>query len=236
MKPVQLDYQGSIIHADRDAWFNATEVAALFGKKPIEWLRLPETKRYIEALIRRERAKQAESEVGKSHFTKAHLIKTRRGNTKHFQQGTWLHPKLAVAFARWLDIDFSIWCDEQIEQLLTERPQWQSARLETKSSNRTMNMAIHLRKQIEGKEAKHYHFSNEALMLNECLTGRREALDRDTLPKPALSMLNRLEITNNAHIAMGTSYEERKAMLWEIAAPVRAQFYRFETEKLEACA
>ena len=34
-------------------------------------------------------------------------------------RGTWLHPKLAIHFARWLDPKFAVWCDEQIEQLLS---------------------------------------------------------------------------------------------------------------------
>lgn len=32
--------------------------------------------------------------------------------------GTWLHPKMAVAFARWLDVDFAVWCDMQIDSIL----------------------------------------------------------------------------------------------------------------------
>jgi hypothetical protein len=28
------------------------------------------------------------------------------------------HPKLAVVFARWLDVQFSVWCDLQIDKLL----------------------------------------------------------------------------------------------------------------------
>ncbi|WP_327190602.1 KilA-N domain-containing protein [Pseudomonas libanensis] len=32
--------------------------------------------------------------------------------------GTWLHPKLAVAFARWISPDFSVWCDLHIDALL----------------------------------------------------------------------------------------------------------------------
>lgn len=32
--------------------------------------------------------------------------------------GTWLHPKLGIAFARWLDPFFALWCDEQIESIL----------------------------------------------------------------------------------------------------------------------
>ena len=68
MKPVTLDYQGVAVHATRDAWFNATEIAALFGKQPNEWLRLPDTARYIEALIQRETEKMAVSNAGKSRI------------------------------------------------------------------------------------------------------------------------------------------------------------------------
>src|SRR5690606_20595661 len=34
--------------------------------------------------------------------------------------GTWAHPKLAVFFARWLDVKFSVWCDNTIETILKE--------------------------------------------------------------------------------------------------------------------
>ena len=40
MSILKLDYQGLPVHADREAWFNATEIAAMFGKQPYEWLRL----------------------------------------------------------------------------------------------------------------------------------------------------------------------------------------------------
>ncbi|PSJ79956.1 hypothetical protein C7N83_09155 [Neisseria iguanae] len=33
--------------------------------------------------------------------------------------GTWLHPKLAIDFARWLNPHFAVWCDEQIEKILS---------------------------------------------------------------------------------------------------------------------
>lgn len=32
--------------------------------------------------------------------------------------GTWAHPKLAVFFARWLDVRFAVWCDAVIEDIL----------------------------------------------------------------------------------------------------------------------
>lgn len=37
------------------------------------------------------------------------------------EKGTWLHEKLAVEFARSLDITFSIWCDDVIQELIAKR-------------------------------------------------------------------------------------------------------------------
>ena len=67
MNMVKSDYSGHLISFNEDGWFNATEVAARFGKRPVEWLLLPESERYISALCEFHK-------VGKSHF-----IKTRRG-------------------------------------------------------------------------------------------------------------------------------------------------------------
>lgn len=102
---ITAEYKGNGYSFRDDGWFNATEAAKRYGKRPAEWLRLPEAVRYIAARC-------ARLEVGKSHF-----VKTMRGGDRS-EQGTWLHPKLAVVFARWLDVDFEIWCDEQIDKIL----------------------------------------------------------------------------------------------------------------------
>lgn len=37
---------------DENGWFNATAAASKYGKRPVDWLRMPETKRYVAALAR----------------------------------------------------------------------------------------------------------------------------------------------------------------------------------------
>lgn len=206
---VTLDYQNLAITASREAWFNATEIAAIFGKKPIDWLRLPETERYIQALIKREKEKAAENgevlKVGKSHF-----IKTKRSK----YGGTWLHPKLTVAFARWLNIDFAIWCDEQIMQLLTEAPQWRQERMQAATYTNIINEAIKSTLEAQGKEAKSYHFINEARLVNEALTGSRAPIDRNQMGKADLKRLKELTARDLQAIYQGKGYHERKALLF----------------------
>jgi hypothetical protein len=41
-----------------------------------------------------------------------------RGGSAENGGGTWIHPKLAIDFARWLSSDFAVWCDLQIEKIL----------------------------------------------------------------------------------------------------------------------
>lgn len=45
------------------------------------------------------------------------LVKVKNGSSEN-GGGTWLHPKLAVAFARWLNVHFGVWCDLQIDNLI----------------------------------------------------------------------------------------------------------------------
>lgn len=102
---IKFDFQGSLYSFNADGWFNATEAAAQFGKRPANWLELPGTKSYISAL---KRALEAKSE----NLT---LVRAQRGGSN---PSTWLHPKLAVAFARWLSDDFGVWCDLQIDAII----------------------------------------------------------------------------------------------------------------------
>lgn len=105
---VRTQYEGTPISFADDGWFCATTAAKRFNKKPAKWLELPSTQSYMMALAKRIGA----LEVRKSDIKLVHTSKVRG------QAGTWLHPKLAVAFARWLSDDFAVWCDLQIDRIL----------------------------------------------------------------------------------------------------------------------
>jgi hypothetical protein len=86
-----------------DAFFNATAAAKAFGKMPKDWLVTSEAKEYIEASRRILLLEQNQM-----------VIVNNGGNNP----GTWLHPKLAIVFARWVNVDFALWCDGIIESIL----------------------------------------------------------------------------------------------------------------------
>lgn len=96
-------YKGKSYSFRADGWFNATEAAKRYGRDAHEWVRLPDTKRYLAAL---------ERTYGKIPHVETSRARADRGG------GTWLNPKLAVKFARWLDVDFEVWCDMLIDQIL----------------------------------------------------------------------------------------------------------------------
>ncbi|MGC4059913.1 MAG: KilA-N domain-containing protein [Aquabacterium sp.] len=87
-----------------DGWFNMTKAAKAFGKVPNEFLRLPSTIEYLQAV--------------ESHGKIPTLFTTQGGWHLNPDVGTWAHPKLAVFFARWLDVRFAVWCDAVIEDIL----------------------------------------------------------------------------------------------------------------------
>nr|DAU43131.1 MAG TPA: KilA protein [Caudoviricetes sp.] len=97
----------------QDGYLNATAIAAHFGKLPKDYLKTEQTQQYIAALA------ESLSERTKILTDENQLVIVKKGNSKNFTQGTWLHPKLAIHFARWLDPKFAVWCDMQIEQLLS---------------------------------------------------------------------------------------------------------------------
>ncbi|HEI8864185.1 TPA: KilA-N domain-containing protein [Morganella morganii] len=128
---IPLEYDGYPVRFNNDGWINATDIAAKFNKEPNDWLTRIDTIEYLVALSNkihdnsgavRELSDIKELEIKKSSSRvkilrlakKTSLVKTKAG----ISGGTWLHPKLAVRFARWLSVDFEIWCDEQIDALI----------------------------------------------------------------------------------------------------------------------
>lgn len=204
-KIIPFDYEGQAVRFNADGWLHATEIAERFGKEPAQWLRLDSTKEYIERLSER----MEKSNVGKSHIT---LVKTRRGNTA--TSGTWLHPKLAVKFARWLSVDFEIWCDEQVDALLRgESKPWASARREASIGYRGMCDALAFNCEANGKTPQRHHFINEARLINQVITGAFAGRNRDLLSAGELELITLVEMRESVLIVAGLSFAERKVAL-----------------------
>ena len=103
-----FQYNGSPVTFQKgdSVMVNATEMAKAFGKKLIDFLRLPSTNQLIDAIVR------------KSHISENQVVIQRQG-APQFGGGTWGNRLIALSFAQWLSVDFHLLCLEKIEELLT---------------------------------------------------------------------------------------------------------------------
>lgn len=197
VKLIKAEFNGTEIQFNDSGFFNATSAAAKFGKRAGDWIDLPSTQDYVSRLNTR---------------ISGDLILTKRGRNG----GTWLHPKLGVVFARWLDVDFAIWCDEQIDNIIHGTPEqtdWKALRHEAASSYKVMSAMLDARRQLDGKETKPFHYANEAKLVNWALTGEFKPIDREGLTSGELDLLAKLETSNTLLIGQGYGRNDRKVML-----------------------
>lgn len=84
-----------------------TKAAKAFGKRLDHFMASPATQEYCDAL----------SPI----YGDKEIISIKRGSGLHPQVGTWGHPKLAVFFARWLDVTCTAFCDMVIDDILNKK-------------------------------------------------------------------------------------------------------------------
>ena len=188
------------VNFTEDGWFNATAAADRFGKRVQHYLDNAETQDYINALC------------DENNRNSGYFIRAKRGRNG----GTWFHPDLAVHFARWLDIRFSIWCDRQIRKLISGTHahfDWRRIRHEASSSYKVMNAVLQLVRQNNGKSTQFFHYANEAKLINWAITGEFKSLDRDSLKHEELDLLAKLEERNAVLVGCGLGREDRKLAL-----------------------
>lgn len=108
MKVQKFFYKDIDVSFDEMNFLDATSIAKHFDKFVKDYLKTAQTQDYIRALAQN-------LSVGNIILTVNDLVIVRQGG---IAQGTWLHPKLAVNFARWLSADFAVWCDLKIDELI----------------------------------------------------------------------------------------------------------------------
>lgn len=144
--PVVYSYKGSEISfmSGESTMINATQMAKPFGKRPNDYLVLPSTNQLINAITR------------KSGIAENQLVITERGG---LNPGTWLHEDIALDFAQWLSVDFRLWCNDRIKELLktgvtTVSNDDEAIAYAMQVLNRRLEQAKAEKKQLEQQNAK----------------------------------------------------------------------------------
>lgn len=138
-----FQYNGNAItflSGSGDVMVNATEMAKAFGKQTYEYLRLPSTNELIKA------------KAGKSRISENQLVISKQGSPEN-GGGTWMHEDIALDFAQWLSVDFKLWCNDRIKELLRNGMTATQPTLEAMVSNPDLviQLATNLKKEREEK-------------------------------------------------------------------------------------
>jgi hypothetical protein len=110
--------------ASEEVMINATEMGKIFGKRPVDFLRLEQTERFLDAMKSAFPAFRSEAEpllnAGNSlpaTDETPEIVRTEKG--KGVDGGvTWMHRTLALKFAAWLSPEFEVWIYRTIEEVL----------------------------------------------------------------------------------------------------------------------
>lgn len=144
-------YKGSEISfmTGNGVMVNATQMAKPFEKRPVDYLRLPSTNELIKAIVR------------KSHIAENQLVVTERGG---LHPGTWLHEDVALDFAQWLSVDFRLWCNDRIKELLKYGMTATPSKLEEMIANPDLVIGLATELKKEREENAKLQLQNQKLI------------------------------------------------------------------------
>jgi len=128
--------------------------------------------------------------------------------------GTFAHNLIALDFAAWLSVEFKLKVYMEYTNGTQHKQDWNIQRIMAANNFKLMTRAI----SDAHEDPKPYHYSNEALMINEIAFGVREGSARDSATEEQLNDVSWLEGHNGAYIDLGMDYQERKAKLTEMFA------------------
>lgn len=139
--------------------------------------------------------------------------------------GTYVCKELVYSYAMWISAEFSLQVIRAYDALVSgeiEKAKAIATRQTIKDEYLPMTDAVANLKQLEGKTAKHYHFSNENNLIYRVLIGKTakefkaensvESV-RDSLTPVEQQALLSLQRANTSLIDLGYDYQHRKQEL-----------------------
>ena len=220
---VEVSLDLSMFRKTEEFWFNATDIAKVFGKEVKDWIKYEDTREFFEALLKKYPYLLKNSKCDSQSLLRdpenrySYLVKTTKGR----YGGTLLHRLCAFEFGRWCSKDFAVAMDAKFIELLREEQHRKAKRLEAKTGYRPMTDAI-----MEAHDpTMFYHYSNEADLINKIITGKnakqlKEIFEteniRECLDARELKALENLQRANTVYIQMEMPYEERKEKLIQL--------------------
>lgn len=194
---LHTEYNGisGMVKCDGD-YICLNDLNEYFPNKRIDvWLKTAQTKELIDT-------------IEKNIIPPKGGIITKRGKGG----GTYAHNLIAMDFAMWLSVEFRVKVYLEYTQGTQRKENWNIQRIMAANNFRLMTRAI----TDAHEKPMPYHYSNEALMLNEIVFGKRDKEARDNATEEQLDGIAWLESRNGAYIEIGMEYQKRKETLIEL--------------------
>ncbi|MFM6632646.1 MAG: KilA-N domain-containing protein [Microcystis panniformis] len=99
-----------------DGYINATRMCQAHNKEWRYYWRLPSTQEYVNALAEDLGIPVIVNNPTCNFFTSALVVTFRGGNS---QQGTWVHPEVAIDLAAWISVEFRVLVNRWVREWMT---------------------------------------------------------------------------------------------------------------------
>lgn len=145
---------------------NATQMAKIFDKQIDNFIRLEGTQKFIKALIVSENSKFAPSDV-REQITENKIIYATN-------KATFMHRKLAIYFAFWLDVNFQIWIIDTIDNILfgNYKKHWDAHTMQEEAKEKMILIKEQILTNPTAELVEDY-FRNEEIVKNTGLEKRK---------------------------------------------------------------
>ncbi len=161
--------------------------------------------------------------------------------------GTWVSKEVVYAYAMWISAEFMLRVIRAYDALVNGRLE-DAARIASRNAARLeapyLTDAIKHRREIQGKEVAHYHFSNEFDLINRVALGlsakqyraehglSKDEPIRDHLTPMEIRCIEHLQRANATMIDLGFDFEKRKADLHRLYVTRHAAGLMAEVERI----
>jgi hypothetical protein len=187
LTPLEVGQGFTIEHREEDGYINVTNLCKAGGKQFRDWNRLVKTKAFLQALS---------TDVLISTSVLIHINKG--GNDKN-NQGTWVHPQIAINIAQWIspkfDVKVSGWVYEIMMTGKVDITNTKSFK-ELQRQNKTKDIKIQYltKKYVKAQPSVQYEERNVVYILTTKLMKK----ERRYILGKATNLTNRLSVYNKS--------------------------------------
>lgn len=150
-----FDYQGNKVTFKNEngvTYVNATQMAKAFGKLPKDYLKSQQAIELIAKISER------------TNVLSGDIVQVKKGGDL---QGTWMHEDVALDFSQWLSIDFKLWCNDRIKELMTVGMTATPETLENMLTN--PDLIIGLANQLKTERAEKDRLLQQNMLANQTI-------------------------------------------------------------------